>query len=178
MSLQSEETRDGRSMRFPSMPLPPGAYRFQVQAPEPWYVASARRGDVDLLEKQVLTLAERRLENQAEFVVEIRQGGTAIEGRIVNKKSEPLAGGAMCALAEAPARRAQPGGAFCVRADSDGAFRSSWLSPGDWKVWALTRKPRDSPASAAFQEKYERQGQKLTVPEDGGVGRRSLLALE
>ena len=110
--------------------------------------------------------------------MELRQGGTALEGLIVNEKGEPLSHSAVCAMAESPARRAQPGGAFCVRADSDGAFRSRWLSPGDWKVWALTKRPRENPAGRAFQEKYDRQARKLTVPEDGGTGRRTLVAVE
>jgi len=84
----------------------------------------------------------------------------------------------MCALAEDPARRSQPGGAFCVRAGGDGAFRSRWMSPGEWRVWALTRKPRENPASPAFQEKYERQARKLTVPESGSIGRRTLVPIE
>jgi hypothetical protein len=178
VSLQSSETADWNSMSFPSMVLAPGAYQFQVQAPEQWYVASARGGDVDLLENRVLTLAERRYGNPVQIVVEIRQGGTALEGLLVNDKGEPLSGGAMCAWAEEPARRMQPGGAFCVRADSDGAFRSRWLSPGDWRVWALTRKPRENPASPAFQEKFERQARKLTVPENGVIGRRTLVSVE
>jgi len=178
VNLQSSETVDWKSMSFPSTMLAPGAYQFQVQAPEPWYVASARSGDVDLLDGRGFALAERQYDGPLQFVIEIRLGGTALEGLVVNANGEPLSGGAMCAVAEEPARRAQPRGAFCVRADGDGAFRSHWLSPGEWRVWALTRKPRESPASPAFQEKYERQARKLTVPESGTLGRISLVGIE
>jgi hypothetical protein len=178
VNLQSSETVDWKSMSFPSTMLAPGAYQFQVQAPEPWYVASARSGDVDLLDGRGFALAERQYDGPLQFVIEIRLGGTALEGLVVNANGEPLSGGAMCAVAEEPARRAQPRGAFCVRADGDGAFRSHWLSPGEWRVWALTRKPRESPASPAFQEKYERQARKLKVPENGTLGRISLVAIE
>jgi hypothetical protein len=178
VNLQSSETVEWNSMSFPSTMLAPGAYHFQVQAPEPWYVASAKSGDADLLESPVLELAERQYDNPVQVVIEIRQGGTALEGLVVNANGEPLSGGAMCALAEEPARRAQPGGAFCVRADGDGAFRSHWLSPGEWRVWALTRRPHESPSSPAFQEKYERQARKLTVPESGAIGMRTLVGVE
>ncbi len=178
LTLRSLETADGRSMSFPDTLLAPGEYQFQVQAPEPWYVATAKSGDVDLLEQRAFPLAGQRYDRPVRFVVELRQGGTALEGLIVNEKGEPLSHSAVCAMAESPARRAQPGGAFCVRADSDGAFRSRWLSPGDWKVWALTKRPRENPAGRAFQEKYDRQARKLTVPEDGGTGRRTLVAVE
>jgi hypothetical protein len=178
VNLQSSETVEWNSMGFPSTMLAPGAYQFQVQAPEPWYVASAKCGDADLLESPVLELAERQYDNPVQIVIEIRQGGTAVEGLVVNANGEPLSGGAMCALAEDPARRAQPGGAFCVRADGDGAFRSHWISPGEWRVWALTRRPHESPSSPAFQEKYERQARKLTVPESGAIGMRTLVAIE
>lgn len=178
VNLQSSETVEWDSMSFPSTMLAPGAYQFQVQAPEPWYIASARSGDADPLEGRVFMLAERQYDNPVQIVIEMRQGGTALEGLVVNANGEPLSGGAMCALAEAPARRAQPGGAFCVRADGDGAFRSHWLSPGEWRVWALTKRPRENPASPAFVEKYERQARKLTVPENGALGRLTLLAIE
>lgn len=178
VNLQSTESVDWKSMGFPTTMLAPGAYQFQVQAPEPWYVASVRSGDADLLDGRGLALAERQYDNPLQFVIEIRLGGTAMEGLVANANGEPLSGGAMCALAEEPARRAQPGGAFCVRADGDGAFRSRWMSPGEWRVWALTRKPRENPASPAFQEKYERQARKLTVPESGAIGRRTLVAIE
>jgi hypothetical protein len=178
VNLQSSDAADWNLMRFPLMPLAPGAYRFQVQAPEPWYVASVRYGDADLLESGVLTLAERLYDNPVQFVVEIRQGGSALEGLIVNTKGEPLSSGAVCAVAVGPTRRLQPGGAFCVRADGDGAFRSRWLSPGEWLVWALAKKPRESPASRAFAEKYERQARKLTVPESGNLGWLTLVGIE
>jgi hypothetical protein len=178
VNLQSSDAAGWNLMRFPLMPLAPGAYRFQVQAPEPWYVASARNGDADLLESGVLTLAERRYDAPAQIAVEIRQGGSALEGLVVNTKGEPLSSGAACAVAVDPTRRLQPGGAFCVRADGDGAFRSRWLSPGEWLVWALTKKPRESPASPAFKDKYEKRGLSLTVSDNGAVGRRSILAIE
>jgi hypothetical protein len=178
VSLQSAETRDGISLSFPSMMFAPGVYQFQVQTPELWYVSSAKAGDVDLLETRVLPLADRRSAIPAQFTVEIRQGGAALEGVVVNEKGEPQPSAAMCAMAEEPARRAQPGGAFCVHADGDGAFRSRWLGPGEWKVWALTRKPRENPASPAFQQKYERQARKLDVPEDGVMGGCNLVAIE
>lgn len=179
LNLQSEETSDRNKLNFPQMTLAPGTYRFELQAPEHWYVASARTGSADLLESGAFVLAEHPYATMPVFIdIEIRQGGTALEGLVVNDKGEPLSGSAMCAIAEKPARRLQPGGSFCVRADGDGAFRSHWMSPGDWKVWALTRKPRENPASPAFQEKYERQARKLTVPEDGGLGRRNLLAID
>jgi len=178
VNLQSTASVDWKSMGFPTTMLAPGIYQFQVQAPEPWYVASARSGDADLLDGRGLALTERQYDNPLQFVIEIRLGGTALEGLVVNANGEPLAGGAMCALAEELARRAQPRGAFCVRADGDGAFRSHWLSPGEWRVWALTRKPHESPASPSFQEKYERQARKLTVPENGALGSRTLVAIE
>lgn len=178
VNLQSSDAAGWNWMEFPSMPLAPGAYRFQVQAPEPWYVASARSGDADLLESGVLTLAERLYDDPAQIVVEIRQGGSALEGRVVNDKGEPLSSGAMCAVAEEPVRRLQPGGAFCVRADGDGAFRSRWLSPGEWRVWALTKKPHENAAGPAFAEKYAHQARKLTVPENGNLGRLTLVGVE
>lgn len=178
VNLQSSDTASWNLMTFPSMPLAPGAYRFQVQAPEPWYVASARNGDADLLESGVLTLGERLYDAPAQIAVEIRQGGLALEGRVVNAKGEPLSSGAACAVAEDPVRRLQPGGAFCVRTDGDGAFRSRWLSPGEWLVWALTKKPHESPANPAFAEKYERQARKLTIPENGSLGRITLVGIE
>jgi hypothetical protein len=178
VNLKSSDAADYNLMNFPSILLAPDAYQFRVQAPEPWYIASVRSGDVDLWKSRVFVLAERQKANPVQIVIEIRQGGTALEGLVVNEKGEPLSGSAMCALAEEPARRLQPGGAFCVRADGDGAFRSRWMSPGEWKVWALTRKPRENPANPAFQEKYERQGRKLNVPENGALGRRTLVAIE
>jgi hypothetical protein len=179
MNLRSSEAAGRNEMHFPQMILAPGTYRFEYQAPERWYVASVRNGDVDLMERGIFVLAEHPYATMPVFIsVEIRQGGAALEGLVVNANGEPLSGGAMCALAEEPARRAQPGGAFCVRADGDGAFRSHWLSPGEWRVWALTRRPHESPSSPAFQEKYERQARKLTVPESGAIGMRTLVGVE
>ncbi len=119
-----------------------------------------------------------RYDSPAHFVIEIRQGGSALEGVVVNDQGEPVANGAMCALSEDPHRQVQPGGAFCVRADGGGEFRSRWMSPGKWRIWAFTKKPRENPASPAFREKYERRGQTVTVPEDGVLARRSVLVIE
>lgn len=165
-------------MEFPAAALPPGDYHFGVQAPEPWYIVSARLGGIDLLATSSFELAQRKYDNPVQFVVEIREGGAALEGLVVNDKGEPLSGGAMCALAGDPARVAQPGGVFCVRADGDGTFRSRWMSPGDWTIWAFTKKPHESPADPAFVKKHAAQAREVKVPENGNVGRLRLLAIE
>ncbi|MDR3719481.1 MAG: carboxypeptidase-like regulatory domain-containing protein, partial [Bryobacteraceae bacterium] len=179
LKLESSDARYWNGMEFPAAALPPGDYQFNVQAPEPWYVASAKwLQDQDLLGRWVFTVPARRYDRPAWFYVELRQGGAALEGLVVNDHGEPVSGGSMCALAKDPARARQPGGAFCVRADGDGAFRSRWMSPGDWIVWAFPKKPRENPASPAFKDKYEKRGLALNVPENGAVGRRSILAIE
>jgi hypothetical protein len=179
LKLESVNALKWNDMEFPATALPPGDYQFNVQAPEPWYVVSAKWSrDQDLLGRWVFSLPALRYDKPAQFEVEIRQGGTALEGLVVNDRSEPVSGGSMCALAKDPARARQPGGAFCVRADGDGAFRSRWMSPGDWMVWAFPRKPHESPLSPAFKDKYEKRGLTLTVPENGALGRRSLVAIE
>jgi hypothetical protein len=178
MNLESSDAAYWNGMEFPPAMLPPGNYQFSVQAPEPWYVVSARWEGEDLRGKWMFHLAARQYARPAQFVVEIRQGGTTLEGLVINDRSEPVSGGAMCALAADPDRRRQPGGAFCVRADSDGAFRSRWMSPGDWMVWAFTKKPRENPLSPAFRDKYERRGQILKVPENGALEMCSLVSVE
>lgn len=178
LKLESAASADWHWMEFPAAWLPPGDYQFNVRAPAPWYVVSAWHEEEDLLDKWLLPLAARQYDAPAEFVVEIRQGGTALQGMIVNENDEPVPNGAMCAVAADPARRRQPGGAFCVRADGGGAYRSRWMSPGNWMVWGYTKKPHENPASPAFQDKYERSAQRLTVPEDGELGRIALLAVE
>ncbi len=176
--LESAETSNWISMKFPAQDLPPGSYEFRVQAPEPWYVVSARGENKDLWESPIFPVAPSQRPSPTQFVVEIRQGGSAMGGQVVNDQSQPVANGAMCAYAEEPARRQQPGGAFCVRADGGGEFRSRWMSPGKWMIWAFKKKPHENPASPAFKEKYERHAQVVTVPEKGELGRRSIVVVD
>ena len=178
LKLESSQAAGSDLMTFPTTLLPPGDYQFNVRNNAPWYIVSARHDNEDLLHDWILPLAQRQYDAPAELVIEIRQGGAALEGVVINERSEPVPNGAMCASAADPNRRRQPGGAFCVRADGDGTYRTRWMSPGQWKVWGFTKKPHDNPASPAFEEKYNRRGDLLTVPEDGVVGRFPLLAIE
>lgn len=178
LSLESAESRDWSSLEFPAAMLPPGGYEFKVQAPEPWYVVSARGENADLWRKPIFPVTPLQRASPVRFVIEIRQGGNALEGMVINDQGQPVPNGAMCALAEDLARQWQPGGAFCVRADGGGEFRSRWMSPGKWTIWAFTKKPRENPASPAFKEKYTRRGQTVAVQEDGALARRSVLVIE
>ncbi len=52
--LESSESSNWNAMEFPAKELPPGWYEFRVQAPEPWYVVSARGENTDLWENPIL----------------------------------------------------------------------------------------------------------------------------
>jgi len=176
--LESVATNDPNTLAFPVTPIPPGEYEFRVQAPEPWYAASARWDGLDLLKEGILPLGAQQYAKPLEFVVELRPGGSALDGTIVDENGAPVVNGTMCAAADELIRRRQPGGAFCVRSDTDGTFRSRWLSPGAWLIWAFTKKPHEEPGGAAFEDNYERRAQKLMVPENGALGRVSIRAIE
>ena len=85
---------------FRVVELPPGTYEFTVEVPEPWYVVSARGANADLLKNPIFPVSPRRNEVAERFVIEVRRGGAALEGTVVDDRYQPLPGGAMCATAE------------------------------------------------------------------------------
>ena len=94
----------------------------------------------------------------------------------MNPKSEPVPNAAVCAVSSDAWRLSQPGGAFCVRADDAGRFRSRWLSPGPWRFWAFPKRPLERPGSAAFETKYGSSARLFDVPDDGQTLKLTLLA--
>jgi hypothetical protein len=110
--------------------------------------------------------------------INLQRGGAALQGLVANKEAEPIGNAAVCMVSGKPWRLRQPGGAFCVHADEAGQFRSRWLSPGAWRVWAFPKRPLERPGSAAFETRYGLAARPIDVPPDAGLLRITLLCPE
>jgi hypothetical protein len=164
--------RRGFALQTP--PLPPGSYELEVTTPEGWFLASVTSGGADLLKPEgaVVTLSMPGVE------INLQRGGAALEGLVANREAVPVGNAAVCMVSGNPARLRQPGAAFCAHADGDGQFRSRWLSPGAWRVWAFPRRPLERPGSAAFETRYGLAARPIDVPPDTGLLRITLLCPE
>ncbi|MGD0580585.1 MAG: carboxypeptidase-like regulatory domain-containing protein, partial [Bryobacteraceae bacterium] len=158
--------------------LPPGSYALEVAVPEGWFLESITSGSYDLLKRESAADGVLITPSMPGVEINLQRGGATVEGLVANRKSEPLPNATVCAASDEAWRRRQPGGAFCVRADSDGKFRSRWLSPGPWRVWAFPKKPLERPGSEAFETRYARTARPLDVPPEAGLLRLTLLAAE
>ena len=85
--------------------------------------------------------------------------------------------GFFCSSEDA-ARRAQPGGAACQRTAPDATYRSSWLSPGTWRIWGFPKRPAEQQASDEFAARYGTQAQKVEVKAATARVRVSLRIIE
>ena len=163
-----------RGFDLQTTPLPPGSYEVQVVLPEGWFLDSITSSNTDLLKPQgvVVTPEMTGLE------INLQRGGAALQGLVANKEAEPIGNAAVCMVSGKPWRLRQPGGAFCVHADEAGQFRSRWLSPGAWRVWAFPKRPLERPGSAAFEARYGLAARPIDVPPDAGLLRITLLCPE
>lgn len=166
------------SYALETTPLPWGWYRLEVEPAEGWYLDSITQRSMDRLKDSSPAWPILIQPQHLDIEIDLQRGGAALKGVVSNKKSEPVANAAVCAVSNEAWRRAQPGGAFCVRADSDGKFRSRWLAPGPWRLWAFPKTPFERPGSEAFETRYGSAARKLEVPTDGVLGSIALLIPE
>ncbi len=105
----------------------PGIYRAEITPAGPWYVYSARRGDVDLL-RENLTVASGGLVEPIEVVV--RDDFTTLRGR-VSSHGGPVTGAVLLTPVLTPRM------AKLAFAASDGTFTVGGLTPGEYLVLAV-----------------------------------------
>jgi hypothetical protein len=166
-----------RTFDLQTPPLPPGSYELQVVTAEGWFLASVTTGGADVL-KQENAADGILITPSTDLEIDVQRGGAAVEGLVVNARGEPVPNSTVCAVSDQPWRLRQPGGAFCVRAESDGKYRSRWLSPGPWRLWAFPKRPLERPGSEAFETRYGRAARALEMPPQGGFLRVTLLCAE
>jgi hypothetical protein len=163
-----------RGFDLQTTPLPPGSYEVQVVLPEGWFLDSITISNADLLKPEGVVVTPE----MAGLEINLQPGGAALQGLVANTKAEPVGNAAVCLVSGKPWRLRQPGGAFCVHADEAGQFRSRWLSPGAWRVWAFPKRPLERPGSAAFEARYGLAARPIDVPPDAGLLRITLLCPE
>jgi hypothetical protein len=146
----------------------------QYVTPAGWYLAQARSGLADIWTTPVVDAGA------SVFDLDLRYepGGARLDGMLLHADGTAVPNGFFCFASEDAARRAQPGGAACQRTAPDATYRSSWLSPGTWRLWGFPKRPAERPASDEFAARYGAQAQKVEVKPETARLRVNLRTIE
>ena len=134
--------------------LRPGKYAVEVKANDPWYVQSARSGDVDLLNEDLTVTGAFTI---APIEVLLRDDGASIHGQVRLQPNQPKVA---VLLVPEHGSSVHP---KSILVNDDGSFLVSTLAPGNYDVLALDHIEGLEYANPAVLDRYLAQGVHLTL---------------
>jgi len=139
--------------------LEPGTYRAFIKVRTPWYVASARSGDTNLLAED-LTVSANAPVQPIEIV--LRHDVTTIDGN-VSFDGKPASGVVLLIPKSSPRR------AVIISVGPTGEFRMVNLPPGEYRAYALDHVDGLAYANPEVMRKYASGEKLIRVPPNGHV---------
>lgn len=130
--------------------LEPGTYRAEIAVRKPWYVASARSGDTNLLAENLIVSASAPVQP---IEIVLRDDLATIDG-YVSFDGKPASGVVLLIPKSAPRR------GVTISVGPSGKFQMVNLPPGEYSAYALNRVDGLAYASPAVMRKYS-PGEKL-----------------
>ncbi len=128
--------------------MSPGAYRFDVFPPSPFYVKSATLAGQDILNSE-FSVAQAA----GPIDIVLSDDGGSIEGDIVDADGQPTVGGGIIALRNGRATVIQ----------GVGHFKLPNLAPGDYTVYAWDEANQVEYADQDWMRRYGGSGTAVTV---------------
>ncbi len=137
----------------------PGTYRAEITVREPWYVASARSGDTNLLAENLTVTAETPVQP---IEIVLQRDIATINGNI-SFDGKPASGVVLLIPKSAPRR------AVTISVGPTGEFQMANLPPGEYGAYALDRIDGLAYADPGVMRKYSSGEKLLRVPPNGNV---------